>query len=480
MYHISDLKRFVRCPRYYFLSLQKEVKNPYYLRSDESVIELLVRHLRIDEHYQGVMGDTNDRFFNEKDNYQWFVKTRFEDDGLRIRIPLMYRNNDSYTLYFIFNGTNLRELDLLYYRINIEILRKLGLKIENVFIAYINGSYVFDEELDVDELFILTDVFKERKLIDIFDDSKVDYKEIISRIESNDLDSCPAKKTGACHHRGVCPYYYECFQDELTYPEDSILTLVSSQHKVKMFEKGIRHLKDADLDLVEGNRVQFAQIQASKNGGLFVDKYNLLDYLKKFDTRPISFIDFEWDTYLVPQYKGMKVLDVLPFEFALYVLDENDNLKNYTFVGNKDCRRDFAEDLIKKVPKTGPVVAYNAMGAECRRINELAEQFPDLSKDLMAINKRFVDLAVPFIEGIVYDTRMRGNFTLKKLVSVVSDLTYKDLDINDGLKAVFNWRELDMGKEDVDDEKILKDLIEYCSLDAYGLYLVYKWLLELT
>ena len=90
---------------------------------------------------------------------------------------------------------------------------------------------------------------------------------------------------------------------------------------------------------------------------------------------------------------------------------------------------------------------------------------------------RFVDLAVPFDEGMIYDSRMQGNFTLKKLVDICSDYSYKDLDIDDGMQAVYNWRNID--RKETSDDKVIRDLEEYCSLDAYGLFLVYKWLIEL-
>ena len=66
---------------------------------------------------------------------------------------------------------------------------------------------------------------------------------------------------------------------------------------------------------------------------------------------------------------------------------------------------------------------------------------------------------------------------MKKLVDICSDYSYKDLDIYDGMEAVYNWRNID--RNETNDDKVFKDLEEYCSLDAYGLFLVYKWLVEL-
>ena len=171
----------------------------------------------------------------------------------------------------------------------------------------------------------------------------------------------------------------------------------------------------------------------------------------------------------------MKPLDVIPFEYALYVEKENDILENKSFISTGDCRRDFIESLINDLPEEGSILAYNATGAECIRLKELIREFPEYKEKLEAIIERFVDLAIPFVEGIVYDTRMAGNFSLKKLVDILSDKSYKDLDINEGMKAVYSWRDLDKELNEEQD-KTIEDLKKYCSLDAYGLVIVYKWL----
>ena len=167
------------------------------------------------------------------------------------------------------------------------------------------------------------------------------------------------------------------------------------------------------------------------------------------------------------------------FEFALYVDDGEEELKHYTFISSGDCREEFIKGLIDLLPKEGTIFAYNASGAEVLRIKELMSEFPKYKNELENIANRFVDLAIPFTEGLVYDTRMAGNYSLKKLVSIVSDKSYKDLDIDEGMQAVYSWRDIDNGN-DVNEEKTIDDLKKYCSLDAYGLYLVYKWLLSIV
>ncbi|MDO5850776.1 MAG: DUF2779 domain-containing protein, partial [Methanobacteriaceae archaeon] len=86
--------------------------------------------------------------------------------------------------------------------------------------------------------------------------------------------------------------------------------------------------------------------------------------------------------------------------------------------------------------------------------------YPEYKEQLDSINNRFIDLATPFLEGLIYDTRMQGNYTLKKLVDIVSDYSYSNLDIDDGMSAVYNWRDIDNVSES-DSEKIINNLKDY-------------------
>ena len=477
MVHITDIKKFLRCERIYFYSKDESGAFLPYLRSDESINDLIIKYFGIDNYFMGIRNDSNDKFFNEKDNYDWFSHPRFTDGELRINIPYMHKIDESYDIYFVYYGTQIKDLDLINYRISIKVLKKLDLSINNIYVIRLNENYVNNGAIEVDKLFIVEDSFKDRKIIDIIKDDDIDYEEIIDKMNSCNALIHEANKCKYCRQNGLCDYYTYCFPNEEKIEDDSVLTLVSSKYKNKMFDSGIKTLKDVDLNLIEGNRVQFAQIKASQNGGLYIDKPAMRQWLNDVNERPISFIDFEWDRYLIPPYANMKPMDVLCFEFALYYIDENGNMEHRTFVGTGDCRKEFVEGLLEYVPKKGPILAYNADGAEKLRLEELGIMFPEYQDGLQNINNRFVDLATPFIDGLIYDTRMAGNYTLKKLVDIVSDYSYSDLEIYDGMEAVYNWRNIDKGSNN--EEEIVNNLKEYCSLDAYGLFLVYRWLIKL-
>lgn len=479
MYHISDLRKFIKCEKKYYYELDITSEFKPYLRTDEHFIDLIKEYFEIKDYYEGIPNENKERFFKEKDNYEWFVKARFENGSLRTNIPLIHRINDKYDIYFIYYGTDLNRIDHFSSRINFELLEELGLEINEIYYIYLNKDYIYHEELKVKELLLVDNKIKNKRIIEILKERYVNYQSIISKMEDVEKGNLPDINIKRCNEKISCPYFEKCQLNGEKVTDDSILHLVSSKYKYQMFFEGLKSLKDVDLKRLEGNRVQYSQIQASKNEGVFVDKIALKHWLIKIEY-PICFIDFEWDKYLVPPYEGMRPLDPLCFEYALYILEEEGaELKHYTYVGTKDCRKEFLESLLKHIPNKGSIVAYNAYGAEKLRIKELGELYREYENDCLKIIKRLIDIQEPFTEGLIYDLRMAGNFSLKKLLSVVSNLSYESLDIGNGMDAVYSWRDIDKGTIE-DEDEVYENLKQYCSLDAYGLYLVYLWLARMT
>ena len=53
----------------------------------------------------------------------------------------MHKTVDGYDIYFVNYGTAIKELDLITYRISLQVLSKLKINVNNVFVIYFNGDY---------------------------------------------------------------------------------------------------------------------------------------------------------------------------------------------------------------------------------------------------------------------------------------------------------------------------------------------------
>lgn len=485
VFHISDCKKYTRCPRMYVLdkNAPKREFRPF-VRLDEQVTEIAGKKLGVQNCFIGERGDDPEKAIAAMQSYEWLAKARFEYDRLRIKVPFMHRTEKGWDLYFLFIGLFPRTDDMQFYCDTVWVLQNNNIPLHDIRIIHLNADYVRGKELDPEQLFIISDFFYNAN-----NNPTVPVKQAIMEKMKNltplldEMDSVdesvlqPPVRTSKCAARQKCRYYDQCFPDEQIIPNNSILTLIASSEKYAMEKDGIRYLRDADENRIEGTRMQYAQIMADKNGGFYADQIALRTWLDNIHY-PIAFLDFEWERFAIPPYEGMRPYDVLPFEYSIHVLHEDGSVYHNVFLSVHDDRRELVESMLKDIPESGSVVAYNAVGAEMIRIQEFAEQFPEYRDKLLAINERMEDLQLPFITGTVYDVRMAGQWSLKKIMAMMDDKAYKELDINQGMDAVFEWRHLDHDEDLESRDKIIDDLKRYCGMDSYAMIVVYKWLCE--
>ena len=417
-----------------------------FVRLDEEVTELAAKKLGIKDCFKGQRGDAPRLAMDALQQYDWLVKARFQYDLLRIKVPFLHKVKDGWDLYFLFVGLYPHADDIQFYCDMVFVLEGCGIKLNDIRIIHLNANYERQGELDVDQLFVISDALYNMSnnptipLKEMIYQKKRDIRPLLKEMaECEDKPMPLPKRTQKCTGRMKCRYYQDCFEENEEIPDNSILTLNSSREKYNMAREGVRFLKDADVERLEGNRQQFAEIMADMNGGLFVDKAALSSWLSRI-TFPISFLDFEWERFAIPPYDGMKPYDVMPFEYSLHILHEDGRVEHSVFLSVHDDRKELAESLIQHIPETGSVVAYNAFTAEKVRIEELAKQFPEYKEKLDAINARMEDLELVFVSGIVYDVRMAGQWSLKKIMAMMDDESYNDLAIHQGMEAVFEWR----------------------------------------
>lgn len=482
MFHISDIKKYNRCDRYFHLNHVDP--KPYFpfATCNESTLELAKKYLNCTDTYEGVSGDEGTRVLSQLEYYKLFVNARFTYQELRITIPFLRKLDEGYQVIFTNNQCWPKESDVPYLAIACWVLKQNGIDVKDVKMFHLAADYVRGEELDVFKVLVLDD--------HLYHDKKPSHRTIYEMISTQELDvdglltgmreaievyPKDKQRGSVCTHRGKCDYFDHCFNQEEK--PDSVYNLVQSSMKYDLYDAGKTELKQLEGDDIEGTRHQYAQIMTARNEtGLYFDVFAMRDWVKRRIQYPIIYLDFEWETYVYPPYQGMKPYDVLVFQYSMHIEEEPDaELIHHQYIGTGDCRIAFIEDLLAKIPSTGSVMVYNAVGGEMLRLKQLAVQFPQYADQLKAIWERMVDLSLPFSTGNIYDVRMAGAYSLKKLVEIFTDYDYHDLSISHGMEAVANWRNL---SEDELDDEIREQLYEYCGMDTYSMVLVYHMILD--
>lgn len=114
---------------------------------------------------------------------------------------------------------------------------------------------------------------------------------------------------------------------------------------------------------------------------------------------------------------------------------------------------------------------------EKKRIEELAERFPHLADDLLALNKRVVDL-LPVCQKHYYHPEQHGSWSIKKaLPNMAPDLNYSELEgVQHGGAAMEAFAEAihpltsEERRQELDTQ-----LREYCKLDTWAMVKIWEF-----
>ncbi len=482
MIHVTDILHALCCEKYAWNIYHKISLPKQYFHMIEPFSSLWKAYLGLEDAVCGQVGDTNEMTMAKMKDTSVILFARFSYDECRTQIPVLIKREEGYHAIYPYLSCYPRESEAFRMKLNDLIAQKAGISIVSHEIIYIQKDYVRKEDLDLHSLLVKGDCFFNRR--------NNPSKNIDSRVQAIDvdLDACIAKtkeivaqseinmeRNKNCTAGRRCSYYASCFDDSVL-PDDSVLFLTTSQNKLEAYRLGLRHISQMDIDQLEGYRLQYAQFMASRNG-FFMDRLALSQWLDKVKY-PISYLDFEWDTFGIPPYPNMKPFDVLCFQYSLHIETRQKELEHRDFFGTSDCRKAFIESLLNDLPSEGSILVYNMEGAEKLRLMQLAEQFPEYADRLKAVCDRMMDLSKPFETGIYYDNRMRGHYSLKNVLPVFTDeVSYKQLAIHDGLNAVHAYRTIEQASV-ADQKKIREDIRNYCRMDTYAEYVVYHGLIN--
>ncbi|MGL5978724.1 MAG: DUF2779 domain-containing protein [Erysipelotrichaceae bacterium] len=479
MVHLKDVKKFERCQRLFYYAILEPIPSPKYLYFNYSMSDLLVEKLNFTSYGIGKVGDLLVQSLALMEQFDQLLNVRFEAHGLRVKVSAMQKSKKGWDLYFSFPQTHPKTNEAQKIADTLWVLQQCNIKISQVYLVHLNADYVRETTLDVQSLLVVgTTLYNDKKpstkSLGKLVESRyrnlaliLDEMQHVASMSMEDVSKLPC----ACKSRKDCPYKQYCFPVEEV--ENSILDLVSSKAKYALYDQGVRTLLEADPELIVHSQTQYAQWQAAKYGRHF-DVVAVRAWLKNL-SYPLSFLDFEWETFAFPPYRGMKVFDVICFQYSLDVQATDQSLQHFEFLESEDCREQFVVRLLEDLPSEGSIIVFNAAGGERLRLQQLAQQFPNYAVPLQQVIERIVDLADLFSQGFVYDSKMAGSFTLKTIVKTFTQFNYDDLAIQHGMNAVYAFREintLELEKQ----KQLRNELLAYCAMDTLALVYVLSFL----
>ena len=375
------------------------------------------------------------------------------------------------------------------------------------YLAVLNADYVFDGTYKYDAPVYNTDS-NGNDIICYFDMTsitkdyldKIDLDRIKVQGYVNDLKAdafplgryCEYKSISGCKYKDIC---FKCLPKE-----NSIFAYLDNHHGFKeknnkkhetydLINKGMVHMLDVPISYLNRKK-NIIQRKTVEDNIPYINKEKIKQGLKEIKY-PIYHLDFETFPCPLPRYKGEKCYTQSVFQFSLHIQkDSCDKDKDhYEFLApdHLDHREELIQKMCEYIKEDGTVLVYND-SFEKTRLKELAQIFPEYADKLMHIRDMVFDLMnlvktkSSLYEALGYSKEeaslfnyyhkdMNGSFSIKKVLPLFSDLSYKNMEIGNGVEALVTYAKFDKMDEKEYKHKYQK-LVEYCKQDTWAMVCV--------
>jgi len=352
------------------------------------------------------------------------------------------------------------------------VLKESGVPLNKTYLVRLDSEYVRGDTLDIQALFKQEDFSEQvQEIIPEVELEMVNVQKDLS-VTEEPKGPCSCLVKGRNSH---CSTFKYSNPDVPLYSVHDISRIGASKKKLaELIDSGIFDIKDIPEDFKLSD-IQRNQVDATQTGNVIVLKSEIDKFLSKIEY-PISFIDYETFPAAIPRFKGYSPFNQIPFQFSLHILNEGEKElghEEFLFLESTNPDLSFIKALEEKLPKTGSIIVWNK-GFEMGINKKLAVRSPEHTQLVDEINSRVVDLLDIFKDQFYIHPDFRGKTSIKYVLPALApNLSYKDLGIQEGATASNAWNDIATGGEK-EVEKKAKDLLEYCKLDTYAMYAIWK------
>jgi hypothetical protein len=245
--------------------------------------------------------------------------------------------------------------------------------------------------------------------------------------------------------------------------------------KYQLYKEGIIRLEDVpkNFSMSKNNKLQ---LEAYRSNKAVIDLKAIISFISGL-RYPLIFMDFETFQPAVPLFDNSRPYQQIPFQYSIHLKENEDKEpKHLEFLAEQgeDPRVKFIECLLKDVRGQTDIVVYNK-SFEIARLKEIARDLPEYSDEIEKLILRIKDLMVPFQRKYYYAPEMKGSYSIKAVLpSLIPDLSYDQLDINDGGLASVAYERLQTETDLMYIAEIKDKLLQYCKMDTLGMVRIFE------
>lgn len=437
---------------------------------------------------EGVLVEGRDEAGQERTRQLLAAKSRtifqaiFERDDLFAVVDAIQYNEDTdgYTIYEIKSSTKPKDDHLYDLAFQVLLLRRCGLKIDRACITHLNPKYVRSGDLDLTALFVHEDMTAKVDEVATTVTREIETAQNYLSADDEPVGPCSCIYRGRSNH---CTTFAHSNPQVPAYGVHDIARIGDSPKKLKeMVDAGIFTL-DKIPTHINLSEIQKDQIRAYNSGATTVRRAEIAAELGMLKF-PLHFIDYETYPSAIPLFDGFSPYHHIPFQYSLHIVnapDEEPVHHEFLSLGMEDPSLPLTAALREQIGQTGAIVVWNKR-FESGINKAIATRNPDAEGFMNDLNARIYDLMDIFTKHYYVHKDLWGKASIKYVLPVlVPELNYQALDIQEGGSASIAWMKVASGRlGEAESDRLQRALREYCRMDSYAMYAIWRSLREMT
>lgn len=475
----SDYLRYLQCKKCLWLYKHRKDLKPEPSASQEAIFE---QGYEVENYARKLFPngvEIEDVFSDGDKKTQELIKQGIEviyqasvmAEGLWVMADIFVKNGDKWDIYEVKSSSEVKKehiADLCFQKIAFE---KGGLPIGDTYLIHINNKYVRNSEINSHELLAIENVTERVENLR----SSVET-DIPNAMELAEEPSEPTVRIlQQCKKPYECPFIEYCFRE---IPDYSVYNI----SRIK--ENKLNDLLDMNImevhDVPDGfplSTAQENQVLAAKKREPIIEPEQIKNILDSLPY-PLYFLDYETIAPAIPIYAGTSPYQQVCFQYSLHVLRDRDSeLEHYEYLGDGSGYPvpELLKNMNHDIEAGGTVIVWNK-SFEMSRNKEMAIMHPEYADFLYSVNERVFDLMEIFSKQNYVHPEFKGRCSIKKVLPVlVPELSYKDLEIQEGGSASLKWLNIARGQiAGEEKDQVLKNLLKYCELDTLAMVRIWE------
>ena len=345
-----------------------------------------------------------------------------------------------------------------------------GITIRRCFLGHINRDYVRQGEIEPKKLFTLCDVTAEvAGMSRALEEQAGQMAKIIRAAQSPEIQI--GKQ---CDRPYPCPLHDHCWA---FLPAQNVMELYDDKkgRGFDLLKRGVLRIAEIPDDYPLSTK-QEIQRTTALTGQPQIQRVQIQTFLAGLEY-PLQFLDFETFSTAIPLFNGTRPYEQIPFQFSLHIVrtaGAKPEHRKFLADGRSDPRAEFMRRLQSAVEPEGSILAFNA-AFEKTRMKECATVLPEYLSWVAAVNRRIVDLLIPFRGFNLYHPDQGGSASMKAVLPALTGKDYTGLEIQEGGTASREFLRVTFTDvSEAERRRVRRALDKYCGQDTEGMI----WILD--